>query len=264
MVLFMPSYKIEFLHHNEQQSEAPESNSAMMKKSDIERAWQGPHECQQCGVRQLVLFSDLQQQDFHLIHEPIAQKNFMPGDSLYRTGDHVKCVSTIRSGEVKLVQITPGGGQRIVRILHRGDLAGIERLVDQPANHDAVALTPTAVCEIPLSVIERLSRETPRLHDQLMKRWGNAVSLADAWLTELSTGPARARVARLLIWLEENAGGEQFYLPSREEIGAILGITTETASRMTAEFRRQKLLVLADAHQATVDVISLKKVAMQE
>lgn len=232
-----------------------------MKTAEIESAWSGEPECRNCGIRHLVLFADLEHQDFQLIHEPISKKRFEHGDYLYRAGDKISSVFTVREGEVKLVQIAPGGGQRIVRILHRGDLAGIERIVGQTANHDAVALTPVAVCEIPMMTIDRLSKQTPRLHAQLMKRWGDALNNADAWLTELSTGPAKSRVARLLTWLSENSLTEDFYLPSREDIGAMLGITTETASRMTAEFRREGLLNLLDTHRATADTVGLAPIA---
>lgn len=232
-----------------------------MKTVEIESAWSGAPECRNCGIRHLVLFADLEHDDFQHIHEPIIKKRYEHGDYLYRAGDSISSVFTIREGEIKLVQLAPGGGQRIVRILHRGDLAGIERIVGQHANHDAVALTPVAVCEIPMSAVDRLSRETPRLHAQLMKRWGDALNVADAWLTELSTGPAKSRVARLLIWLSENSLNEDFYLPSREDIGAMLGITTETASRMTAEFRREGLLNLLETHRATADTVGLAPIA---
>jgi len=232
-----------------------------MKPVEIETAWAGPMECRNCGIRHLVLFADLDYEDFQLIHEPITKRNIEPGQYLYRTGEKTPSVFTIREGEVKLVQVSPGGAQRIVRILHQGDLAGIERLVGQVANHDAVALTPLAVCELPLAAIERLSSATPRLHNQLMKRWGEALTLADSWLTDMSTGPARSRVARLLIWLSEHSPEETFYLPSREDIGAMLGITTETASRMTAEFRREGILKVVDNHRATANVVGLTPLA---
>ncbi|MEN8174790.1 MAG: Crp/Fnr family transcriptional regulator [Pseudomonadota bacterium] len=232
-----------------------------MKNQEIEFAWQGPLECRNCGIRNLVLFADLAEQDFQLIHEPIKKRNYAPGDALYRSGQNTDCVFTIREGEVKLVQIAPGGSQRIVRILHQGDLAGLERLVGSAVQHDAVALTPVAVCELPVNVVERLSRETPRLHTQLMQRWEKAVNVADSWLTDLSTGPARSRVARLLLWLMESSPQESFYLPSREDIGAMLGITTETASRMTAEFRRDGLLRLLENHRATGDEVKLRLAA---
>lgn len=232
-----------------------------MKHHEIESAWSGAPECRNCGIRHLVLFADLNHDDFRFIHEPISKSTIQPGDYLYRAGDAVSSVFTIRDGQIKLLQLAPGGGQRIVRILHRGDLAGIERIVGQKANHDAIALTPVAVCEIPVAVIDRLSQATPRIHKQLMKRWGDALNVADAWLTDLSTGPARSRVARLIIWLSEHSLDESFYLPSREDIGAMLGITTETASRMTAEFRREGLLNTIDTHRATADVAALKPIA---
>lgn len=232
-----------------------------MKAADVEYAWTGPLECRNCGIRHLVLFADLEHPDFDLIHEPINKGTFAPGKYLYRAGQRTSSVFTIRNGKVKLTQVAPGGTQRIVRILQRGDLAGLEVLLRQPTNHDAVALTPVEVCEIPINVVDKLSQQTPRIHAQLMKRWGDALNAADSWLTELSTGTARSRVARLLIWLSESSTDENFYLPSREDIGAMLGITTETASRMTAEFRRDGLLQIRDHHHASADVKGLDPIA---
>jgi hypothetical protein len=41
----------------------------------------------------------------------------------------------------------------------------------------------------------------------------------------------------------------------------MLGITTETASRMTAEFRRENLLNIVDSHHATADIVGLRPIA---
>ena len=69
-----------------------------------------------------------------------------------------------------------------------------------------------------------------------------ALSEADAWLTELSTGPARERVARMLLRLIRGETASECTLFGREDLGAMLGITTETASRTIAEFKRKGLL----------------------
>ena len=74
-----------------------------------------------------------------------------------------------------------------------------------------------------------------------MSRWQRALSEADAWLTELSTGSARQRVARLLLRLVRDRESSECDLFSREDMGAMLGITTETTSRTIAEFKRQGL-----------------------
>ncbi|MDX1812433.1 MAG: helix-turn-helix domain-containing protein, partial [Gammaproteobacteria bacterium] len=95
------------------------------------------------------------------------------------------------------------------------------------------------------------------LHQQLLNRWHNALNTADSWLTELSTGSAQVRVARLLIRLSECHQNTNYYLPSREDIGAMLGITTETASRITADFKRSGYIQNIGDKKIQVDVQAL-------
>ncbi|HMX54099.1 MAG TPA: helix-turn-helix domain-containing protein, partial [Plasticicumulans sp.] len=83
----------------------------------------------------------------------------------------------------------------------------------------------------------------------------------DVWLTELSTGTARARVARLLLRLAGPRPVEAFRLLGREDIGAMLGLTPETVSRTVAELRRQKLLREQGAGLFTVDAPALRRIA---
>lgn len=216
-----------------------------MKQNRIKAAWTGTDECLGCGIRYLALFADLQEQDFSIIHLPIEEITCSAGDILYTTGEEGRALFTLRTGLFKLVHYLPDGGQRIVRLLRAGDTLGLEVLVGAPYEHTAIALRPALLCRIPFDVVRRLSTETPRLHDQLMKRWYHTVRQADEWLTDLSTGPARVRVARLLLLLTDGAEDDQNApcdLFSREDMGAMLGITTETASRTIAEFRRKGLL----------------------
>lgn len=235
-----------------------------MKTQQIQRAWHGAKRCKNCAIRHLVLFADLQQQDFDRIHYPIDDIEFEPGSQIYMQGDEMPYVFTIRSGLVKLIRYLPHGDRRIVRLLSQGDLAGLESLNGQNADHEAVTMDHVRVCRIPRSVIEMLRRETPRLHDSLMRRWQKALSGADSWLTELSTGHARDRVLRLLLLLDKNSEDDSFYLPTREDMGAMLGITTESASKVTAELRRKGWLKVLDQHRACVDTQALQNWLSQD
>lgn len=117
------------------------------------------------------------------------------------------------------------------------------------------------VCRIPVSVVQALQRDTPRLHEQLIERWQRALADADTWLTELSTGTARVRVARLLLHFSAQAEGANedtlIFLPTREDMGAMLGVTTESASKVTAEFKRQGWLVPESSQHARIDRAAL-------
>ncbi|MES9848028.1 MAG: helix-turn-helix domain-containing protein, partial [Candidatus Thiodiazotropha sp.] len=106
-----------------------------------------------------------------------------------------------------------------------------------------------------------LSKENPALHRELLNRWQRALKEADAWLTELSTGSAKQRVARLLLRLVKDTQMSECNLFAREDMGAMLGITTETASRTIAEFKRQSLLVETNSNHFLLDIPNLHRIA---
>jgi CRP-like cAMP-binding protein len=232
-----------------------------MKYVTDKEAWEGRADCISCTLRNMVLFSGLEEKDFDKIHQPIDLYNLPPGSILYRAGDKGDRMFTIRSGVLKLVQFLPDGSQRIVRLVRDTDVVGMEALLDQPYQHDAVVLQPSEACSLPISVVRALSDTNPKLHRELMNRWHHALSEADAWLTELSTGAAKQRVARLLLRLVKGQESSECTLFSREDMGAMLGITTETTSRTIAEFKRQSLLVETSTNHFLLDTANLARIA---
>lgn len=231
-----------------------------MKTNQIEKAWNGAERCKQCAIRHLALFSDLQHEDFDRIHYPIDEIDFKPGSVIFHQGDEMRFVYTIRSGLVKLIQHMPNGDYRIVRLLKQGDLAGLESLNDDKSDYEAVTMEHVRVCRIPKTVLETLRRDTPRIHDALILRWYKALNSADNWLTRLSTGNARKRVAQLLLLLDESSDDEVFFLPTREDMGAMLGITTESVSKVTADFSRKNWLKSLQHHYAWIDRNELESI----
>jgi len=226
-------------------------------------AWEGHADCLSCTLRASVLFAGLEEKDFENIHQPIDLYTLPPGATLYRAGEQGDRLFTIRAGILKLVQYLPDGTQRIVRLLRATDVTGLEVLLGQKYQHDAVVLHATQACSLPVSVVRALSMTNPKLHNELLNRWQKALVEADAWLTELSTGSAKQRVARLLLRLVRDERSSQCTLFSREDMGAMLGITTETASRTIAEFKRQSLLVETVPNSFLLDIRNLERIAAE-
>ncbi len=225
----------------------------MTLKVPFKEAWTGQADCRHCALRESALFAGLREGDFEKIHHPINQFILQPGQILYRAGDAGDRLFTIRRGILKLVQYLPDGSQRIVRLIRSADVAGLEAMVMKPYDHDAIVVQEAEVCCLPVNTLQLLSKENPELHVELLKRWQRALSEADAWLTELSTGSARERVARLLLRLVRDEHSDECQLFGREDLGAMLGITTETASRTVAEFKRQGLMVDLGSNRYRVD-----------
>ena len=199
-------------------------------------------QCELCSMRAAVLFAGVEQEVLRRIQHDIEERRVPRGATLYRMEEPGRAIFTVRQGLVKLLQYLPDGGERIVRLVRATDVTGLEALVGQPYQHDAVVEQEAVVCRIPLDVIQRMEGESPQLYRELMRRWQQALSEADAWLTELGTGSSRQRVARLLLRLSDAHGNGLCTLFSRRDMGAMLGITTESASRVVAEFKRSEML----------------------
>jgi CRP-like cAMP-binding protein len=208
----------------------------------IESAWRGTADCRNCGIRDMVLFADLKEADFDLIHSPIDDLEFTAQATLQRMGDPALSLMTLKTGMVKLVRNTADGRQRIVRVLRPGDAIGLEALMSPTYDSDAVAMTAVKVCRIPVQVIQRLNTETPRLHQQLMARWHQSLKAADDWLADLNFGHAKQRVANLVLKMRTEADPSVVQLFSREDMGAMLDLKLETVSRMLNAFVREGVL----------------------
>ncbi len=232
-----------------------------MKVKKTLTAWRGEPHCEQCPIRRQALFSDLAEGAFCGLHLHIEDLAFAAGTIVYRSDDPGDALFTIRSGVVKLVQSLPNGSQRIVRLLRQGATLGLEAVLGDPYRHTAAAMQDVLLCRIPATAVHFLTSQTPTLYAQLMRRWQQSVDQADEWLTFLSTGSARARVARLFLHLLDGAPDGSCQLFGRDDVAAILGITNETACRVIAEFGRDAIIVARSANRFDCNVPLLTEIA---
>lgn len=218
-----------------------------MKIADIRSNLLDLARCHSCGVRESSLCSGITDDEFSQINFYIEDIKFPSGSLLFRQGDAGEYIFSIRQGMVKLNRLRQNGDQRIMRILRPGDVGGLEAVVAGQYEYDAVALEPVLACRIPVSVIQQLDSESPRLHKKLLERWHKTLVEADEWLAELTSGTARARLARLLLKMRNPAQPELSTLFSREDIGSMLCMTMETASRTINAFQREGKITALDA-----------------
>ncbi|HKJ10470.1 MAG TPA: Crp/Fnr family transcriptional regulator [Gammaproteobacteria bacterium] len=205
--------------------------------------WKGRADCTHCGIRRLMLFSGLPESGFTELLQPIDNHLYRAGASLYEEGVRGQTVYSIRRGLLKLLYRTPEGSQRIVRLQGRGVTIGLELLDANVAyHHTAVAVQEVDACAIPLATLKNLQARFPALCDKVRQQLQQQVDRADQWIKDLNTGVSWSRVARLLLQeIGADRNGDIQLLP-REDIAAVVGVTTETASRIVADFKRRGLL----------------------
>lgn len=211
-----------------------------------ESAWRGTSDCRNCGIRDMVLFADLNEQDFNLIHAPIDDLVYQSGQSLYDESDKALGVFTLRKGLVKLVRVTADGRERVVRVLFPGDVVGLEALATGRYDSQAVALSEVSLCRIPLDVIHQLGANSPRLHRKLMEKWQSALKQADDWLAELNFGTARQRVLHFIRKMHEVSEDGTATLFGRDDMGAMMDLKLETVSREVTALVRAGVMIPID------------------
>lgn len=213
--------------------------------------WLGRSDCRHCGIRHMMLFSGLQDSDFDYILEPIDNLRYRENTLLYNQGDKGNKLYSIRRGIIKLVQMQEDGSQRIVRLLGSGAIIGLEALLKKPYRHTAVALQDINTCRITTATLEHLEAEKFELNAKVMAHWERHLSIADRWISELSSGSIRSRVLKLFQYLIELNGGEgdtvRFF--SHEDMAAMLGTTRETFTRIATELKDEGVITRTDDSQ---------------
>lgn len=228
--------------------------------------------CQACTVRQGALFGGLSDCELEAISGRVPDQIYRAGMPLYHAEDEPNTLFIVRSGLIKLETVLPDGSYRIVRLARRADLLALEGFLGRPCDHTAIALADAEVCKVPWPVVQHVIAESPDLLTQILRHWHQTVQKADGWLAHYGQGTARQRMARFLLdlgsmasggvtdpaaawraWPDQDHDPTLVTLPSRDDVGAILGITKETASRLIADFFRAGTLTRLAGAQARLD-----------
>ena len=111
--------------------------------------------------------------------------------------------------------------------------------------HDAVALRPTRICRVPVALLRQIAETEPQLYLRLMSFWQRNLAYAQSCISQFSTGPIQARIARLILFranIEGKRKPNEITLLNRQDMAAVLGVSQENISRCIAGFSRAKIL----------------------
>lgn len=220
-------------------------------------------DCASCPASHIPLLGDqaFSRREMCLSHFQLA--SFHPRGTVYDLDEPGTALFVLRRGLVKLIRYVSDGVERIVRLKRPGETFGLESLLGRRYQHRAVAATGCEVCRMPAETILRYGRDNPEVRESLLAQYENSMATADLFLAELATGNAHVRVARLLLYLVSCGDENDAPLLSREDMGAMLGLTTETASRVIAEFRRKGLIEPLGEHRFRGSIAALVGLATQ-
>ena len=182
-------------------------------------------------------------------HDSVFRKN----QTIFSPGDLSQSIFYIRSGAVKLVAVSPQGGEAVVGIANSGSLLGEGALdVDPlPRAQFAIALTTVHAMRIAREAMLRLIRQDPDVCGAVLSYLVRAnTALASNFTANLlyrsEQRLARALVALASVKLQDLNRGK---LPlTQQDLANMIGVTRQRVNSLLGRFKRSGWIDYAGRH----------------
>ncbi len=205
--------------------------------------------CSVCSLRPLCVASGLGDDELAHLQSVLGQwRTVHRGDYLFRVGDPLRSLYTVRSGSFKTVTGHEDGLEHVAGYVLPGDMLGLGAIDDDRYDCDAIALEDSTVCVMPFAALEALGREGGALRHRLYRRLSREIVRESHQMVLLSGMSSERRVATFLLNVsarlrQRGYAAREFTLRmTRQEIGSHLGLKLETVSRTFSRFQREGLI----------------------
>jgi CRP/FNR family transcriptional regulator len=171
------------------------------------------------------------------------RRRILKGEYLYRRGEAFSKLYAVHLGHFKTTHLNRQGLPRVTGFALSGELLGMSAIASGRHEADTIALEDSEVCEIPYDRLSGLFAHSVQLLMQFHRLLSQEIAREQAAMLFLGNMPAEQRLAHLLLNLSNRYAARglspsSFLLRmSREDIGAYLGLTVESISRLVARFR---------------------------
>lgn len=194
--------------------------------------------CSGCSLRELCMPAQLSEAELQRIDGLVARRQRLPkGGTLFATGSTFEALYAVRSGTFKTCVLGADGHEQVLGFQMAGEILGLDGIVEDRHNCQAVALESAEVCTLPMAELNALSLEIPSLQRHLQRIMSREIVRDHGVMQLLGSMRAEERVAAFLVNLVQRLAARGFsdtelvLRMTREEIGSYLGLKLETVSR---------------------------------
>lgn len=219
----------------------------------------------------LPFFAGLQQEDFDRINRLFHEVGYGPGEIICLTGDPGERLFVLADGRVRLMRHSLSGKNVLLDLLTPGEFFGsLSTAGDDFYPDTAEAQTQTCVLSIRASDFRRILQDHPQVVLKVLDITAARLSAAHERVRQLSALPVEGRIANLLLLLARKFGekkevGLLIQVPlTRDDLAAMAGTTTESASRVMSQFQREGWIKTGRQWAAIVKSAPLEQIASAE
>jgi CRP-like cAMP-binding protein len=174
-------------------------------------------------------------------------KTFMRDESIFIQGQPARCLLLIRSGAVKITQISASGNEVILWMYGKGNVLGVlsePTAGSHPSTARAMEATTALVWDC--ATLQSLVEICPRIRQNLSQVLMTRLQELEERFREVATEKVPRRLALALLRLSKHVGkkvheGIEVSL-SREELAQMTGTTLFTISRILSQWSRENFV----------------------
>jgi CRP/FNR family cyclic AMP-dependent transcriptional regulator len=188
-------------------------------------------------LQKVPLFSQLGPADLQRVLEVARERAYPKNSVILFEDDPGDALYVVRQGQVKVVLIGEDGREVILSVLGEGDFFGEMALIDdEPRSAHVIAMNDSTLLVLRREDFQGLLMQTPAIALAMLRELTRRLRRVDEKVGSLVLLDVNGRVARLLLDLAEEAGGERITRRlTHHTIAQMIGSSRETVSRTMRE-----------------------------
>jgi CRP-like cAMP-binding protein len=195
-------------------------------------------------VAESALFRGLPREELEALAPDIRSRTYSKGSYVFHEGDPGTALYVVRSGQVKICRVGPGGEEAIYAVLMPGDSFGEIALLSDEAvrTADAQAMELTECVTLGRAPFLAFLDQHPPMMRHLVRALSRYVQLADESFAEVAFLDITGRVARKLLDLagehgEKTAEGTRIKMRlSQRTLASMVAASRENVNRALHRF----------------------------
>lgn len=215
-------------------------------------------------LTQLPLFSNLGEDSLHAIAHTGTFIKIKKGQFLFLQSDPPDKFYIIRAGSVSILLGCADGREMVINEMHMGDFFGeLGLLTNHSRSTSAVARSESELLSFPRQAFLSFLETEPLFARRILDTVAHRLRKSSQRESALAFMDAQARLARILLLLEELAIEKGYVTISQDELAQRTGLTRQTVAKTLGKWRRAGWVITGRGHIMLLRHDELTKIELE-
>lgn len=219
------------------------------------------------ALRTVPLFREAPEAELRAVAQLVRERQFPKGSLIFSEGDAGDALYFIVRGQIKVTVVAEDGREVILSVLGDGAFFGEMALLDdEPRSAHVITMEDTTLLQLRRQDFRARLEQAPGLAISLLRELSRRLRPADNTIASLMLLDVNGRIARLLLELAREEGGDGTRITRRlthAAIGQMVGASRETVSRTMRSLVLRSVIAVSRREISLLDPATLRLAAEQ-